>query len=236
MRPVIDACAVLAAIGFAVQLIVVNGHGAWLNLVWLWIYLVPLWAVLTVVLSTNGVVVGGGRTHRRVAFRLRVVAGGLVVGLLVALHAGAHGWWLPLVAAIVVAAGLADLAEIGPDRDELARLITTGLRRAIAIVLVFHYVCLAWVFFRATSFANALAVLRQIALGETDHANLVPLVTCALAVGFLCHFFATGSFRWLRERFASMHPVAQGAVLACVVLVLRELGHAKLVKFIYFQF
>jgi hypothetical protein len=92
------------------------------------------------------------------------------------------------------------------------------------------------VFFRASSFDGALAVLQQIARVETDHANLVPIVTLALTVGFACHLWADGSFRWLRLRFVALPPWAQGAALATVALVLRELGHAKIVPFIYFQF
>jgi hypothetical protein len=103
-------------------------------------------------------------------------------------------------------------------------------------VLVFHYVCLAWIFFRAATFDGALAILNQLALRETDHPNLVPIVTIALVTGFACHFFAEGSFRWLRERFAGLPFIAQGALLAAAALVLRELSHPKLVPFIYFQF
>ena len=79
-------------------------------------------------------------------------------------------------------------------------------------------------------------MLRQLGRGELDHPNLVPLVTTALAVGFLCHFFANGSFRWLRDRFVVLPPWAQGALLGGVALVLRELSHTKIVPFIYFQF
>jgi hypothetical protein len=102
--------------------------------------------------------------------------------------------------------------------------------------LVFHYVCLAWVFFRATSFDSALAVLRQIGETSTDHANLGTLVTTALAVGFACHFFAEGSFRWLRHRFVEMPWFVQGPLLVGVALVLRALAHHEIVPFIYFQF
>jgi hypothetical protein len=55
-------------------------------------------------------------------------------------------------------------------------------------------------------------------------------------VGFLCHFFAAGSFRWLRDRFREMPHWGRGLVLAAAVLVLRELSHTKIVPFIYFQF
>jgi hypothetical protein len=128
----------------------------------------------------------------------------------------------------------ADVVEKNPE-DIGAELAVLG-RRVISAFLVFQYVCLAWVFFRATSFDNALGVLQRLAALELDHPNLVPIVTTALVVGFLCHFFADGSFRWLKERFAAMPMWAQGIVLAAAALVLRELGHTKAVPFIYFQF
>ncbi|MEO7730687.1 MAG: hypothetical protein ABIY55_06925, partial [Kofleriaceae bacterium] len=78
--------------------------------------------------------------------------------------------------------------------------------------------------------------LRELATLDTDHANLVPIVTLALAVGFVCHLFPDGSFGWLRRRFVALPPWAQGAILAGSALVLRELGHTKIVPFIYFQF
>jgi hypothetical protein len=62
------------------------------------------------------------------------------------------------------------------------------------------------------------------------------MVKTALAVGLATHLWADGTFRWLRERFCALPPIAQGALLAVITLVLRELSHAKLVKFIYFEF
>jgi hypothetical protein len=156
------------------------------------------------------------------------------VGFLAALAWAPRWTWIPLVALTWLLGLAADAVEHGPGA--IAARAGAYVRRAIAVVLVFHYVCLAWIFFRASSFDNALGVLRQLASLETDHANLVPLVTCALAVGFACHFFADRSFGWLRVRFVSLPVWAQGAVLAAIALILRELGQAKLVPFIYFQF
>ncbi|HEU0029544.1 MAG TPA: MBOAT family O-acyltransferase [Kofleriaceae bacterium] len=166
------------------------------------------------------------------ALRIAMCVAG--VGFLIALRYAPSSTWIPLVVLAWLLAIAADLVERGFERweDRLA----TALKRGIAIVLVFHYVCLAWVFFRATSFDNALAVLRQIADGSTDHPNLVSLVTIALATGFLCHFFADGSFRWLRERFMAMPVYVQGSLLAVAALVLRALSHHGIVPFIYFQF
>jgi alginate O-acetyltransferase complex protein AlgI len=164
--------------------------------------------------------------------RLAMCAAG--IGFLLAL-AYAETWtWIPLFALVWALALAADVLERGTDRL-LPRLLAVA-RRAAAVVLVFHYVCLAWIFFRATSFDNALAVLRQLALVETDHANIVPLVSVALVVGFACHLFPDASFRWLRDRFVDLPAWAQGGVLAAAALVLRELGHTQIVPFIYFQF
>jgi hypothetical protein len=156
------------------------------------------------------------------------------VGFFAALARAPSWTWIPLIGATWGLGLAADAVERGAS--ELRARLAGWARRAVAVVLVFHYVCLAWVFFRASSFDAALAMLRQVALLETDHANLVPIVTLALAAGAACHLFADGSMRWLRLRFVALPAWAQGAALAAVALVLRELGHARIVPFIYFQF
>jgi hypothetical protein len=164
--------------------------------------------------------------------RLAMCAAG--AGFLAAL-AWAPSWtWIPLVGLAWALGIAADAVERGVA--ELRARLAIYARRALSVVLVFQYVCLAWIFFRATSFDNALAVLRQIARVETDHANLVPIVVIALTTGFACHLWGDASLGWLRRRFVALPRWAQGAVLAGTALVLRELGHTKIVPFIYFQF
>jgi hypothetical protein len=164
--------------------------------------------------------------------RLAMCAAGL--GFLAALARLPSWTWIPLVAASWGLGLAADAVERGGAA--LWTRLARDARRAASVVLVFHYVCLAWIFFRATSFDAALAVLRQIAELELDHANLVPIVTTALAAGFACHLWADGSFAWLRRRFVALPAWAQGGALAGAALVLRELGHTRIVPFIYFQF
>ena len=156
------------------------------------------------------------------------------IAFFAALKYAASWTWIPLILVTWGLALAADVLERGTA--ELGRRAVAMLRRTAAALLVFHYVCFAWIFFRAPSFDGAFAVLGQIGKWETDHPNLVPIVTAALTVGFASHFFAEGSFRWLRDRFLALPPVGQGAVLAAAALVLRELGQPKLVPFIYFQF
>ncbi len=236
---VIAGCVLIAAIGVTVQRAVLSEAGTWSQLVVLWLCLTPLWAVLTAWLSREpavrpeplrpGLALGPWLPE---LLRLAMCAAG--VGFLAAL-AWAPSWsWIPL---LVLAWGLgiaADAVERGAR--ELRARLAGDARRALAVVLTFHYVCLAWIFFRAPTFDTALGVLRQLGLVETDHANLVPIVTTALATGFACHLWGDASFGWLRRRFVALPTWAQGAVLAGVALVLRELGHTKIVPFIYFQF
>jgi hypothetical protein len=227
---VLATCVVLAIAG-VVGLRVVDGP--WRQLCVAWLTLTPLWAVATAWLGredTHEPSAPPAEDRALVVELLRITMVVAGAGFLVAIAVAPTWTWIPL-ACLPWALGIAADALAGelPPVWALAR-------RALAVVLVFNYVCLAWIFFRATSFDNALAVLRQLALGETDHANLVPIVTTTLAVGLLCHFFADGGFRWARERFRALPPPAMGAVLAATYFVLRELAHPKLIKFIYFQF
>jgi D-alanyl-lipoteichoic acid acyltransferase DltB (MBOAT superfamily) len=240
------ACALLLAVGFTVQrTLLPSDTGTWTHLVIAWLYVTPLWAVLTAWLGREQSE-ADAETHPPIspwraldrtawvpeALRLTMCASAVL--FLAALQAWEQWTWIPLALQTWGLAIAADVFERG-TRDLGRRALAVG-RRAIAVFLVFQYVCLAWIFFRATSFDNALMVLRRLAAAEFDHANVVPMLTTALCVGFLSHFFADGSFRWLRDRFVSLPAWAQGGVLAACAFVLRELGHAKVVPFIYFQF
>jgi len=235
---VFTRCALIAVLGLGFQRVALADAGVWPNLVVAWLSLTPLWAVATAWLGREPKARPAPEAPSvrllRVALGLRLAMCTAGLGVLAALQYAEEWTWIPLVALTWGLALAADVLERG-THDLPVRLVAM-LRRAAAVVLVFHYVCLAWIFFRAASFDAALAILNQLALRETDHPNLVPMVTTALATGFACHFFAEGSFRWLRERFVALPPYAQGAGLAAVALVLRELAHPKLVPFIYFQF
>jgi len=261
----IAGCALVAAIGVAFQRFSLPEVSTWTHLVVAWLYLTPLWAVITAWLGREqpavpepvGVPVpffavwGVGSLWISEVLRLLMCAS--AIGFFAALAYQPTWTWIPLILLTWMLGVAADamessdptvgVGEIVPAfathslwrSPALARMLHR-LRRQTSVLLVFAYVCLAWIFFRASSFDNALAILRQIARLETDHANLVPMVTVALTAGFATHFFADGSYRWLRTRFIELPAYGQGLVLAGVALVLRELAHTKIVPFIYFQF
>jgi D-alanyl-lipoteichoic acid acyltransferase DltB (MBOAT superfamily) len=110
------------------------------------------------------------------------------------------------------------------------------LPRPVGIFFTFHYVCLAWIFFRAPSFGLAVRVLEQIGTFTTFHPNLPPVVIGLLALGLLSQFLPRPIHDRLRGAFGAMPAPAQGAMLFFVAVVLHEAASVKAVPFVYFQF
>jgi alginate O-acetyltransferase complex protein AlgI len=110
------------------------------------------------------------------------------------------------------------------------------LLQALGVLLTFHYVCLAWVFFRAPTFQQAWLVLKQIAQGTTFHPNLPPLVLTVLGVGLVAHYTPEKLYASARERFGELPAPVQGALLFGVALLLHEAASTEAVPFVYFQF
>ncbi|MBA3465437.1 MAG: MBOAT family protein [Deltaproteobacteria bacterium] len=242
----LGGCALLAVLGLAAVSFALTDVGTWTQLVVIWLVVTPLWAVLTAwagaerppepghSASLPFLAVWGRDTSLWVPEVLRIAMCGSAVGFFYSLYVGDQSVWIPLIGLTWVLGLVADIVERGSGN--LMHRTLCVMRRAVAVICVFQYVCLAWIFFRASSFENALAILRRLAAFELDAANVVPLVTVTMTAGFAIHFFAEGSYRWLRDRFVELPAPAKGFVLACVALVLRELAHTKMVPFIYFQF
>ncbi|HVY49693.1 MAG TPA: MBOAT family protein [Minicystis sp.] len=102
--------------------------------------------------------------------------------------------------------------------------------------LTFHYVCLAWIFFRAPTFAKATLVLKQIATLTTFHPNLPLVVQALLVIGIASHLVPEDAYARARRAFVALPAPAQGLVLFAVAAVLHEAASAEAVPFVYFQF
>jgi alginate O-acetyltransferase complex protein AlgI len=143
---------------------------------------------------------------------------------------------LPLAIATWLIALIADAVERRPDAAFARRWLVWAGKRAIAVVLTFHYVCFAWIFFRSPSFDDAALVLGQIATLSTDTHSLLPQVKVVLGVALVAHFFAPGTYRWARDGFPRLPTYAQALVLVAAALLLRVLAATEAQPFIYFQF
>jgi len=112
----------------------------------------------------------------------------------------------------------------------------TVIGRGLSGVLTFHFVLVAWVFFRASSFRNARAVFGELLTLTHYHPNLDPRVLAVLALGLGLHFLPRRFEDWARERFSALPGVLQGLALFALLLFVRRLASAEAVPFVYFQF
>lgn len=246
LRRAVVGCALAASLvaagwwlgGDALRAAAPEALSGWLALAAGWLALTPPWAAATVLLSHVARVPwrrrSAGRWTRRVLVAARGAALAAVPALLLLLRHGDTELWVPAVTAALVLAALAAAleAEVAWCWANLGR----ALARVAATALVFCYVLCAWVFFRATSFDNALAVFRSLGAGQLDHANVTSLVSVALAAAVACHVFPDRVLGYVRERFLALGALQQGLLLAATALLLRELSNPRLVPFIYFQF
>lgn len=102
-------------------------------------------------------------------------------------------------------------------------------------LLTFHVVCLGWVFFRATSIANAFAVLgRLVHLGAGTGINLVVVATITLFLA--SQFVPTDAVGRLQARFSELHLWQQSVTLALWITFTSALSPVGVAPFIYFSF
>jgi hypothetical protein len=115
----------------------------------------------------------------------------------------------------------------------------TWRRRFVQRIVIFHVVCLAWVFFRADSFTNASDVLGRI-IDPSHWFHATPLITggvlLAIAAGLVEQYIPRDAMARAMAAFSRLTPVAQGIALGFVLLITNTMGPRGVAPFIYFRF
>ncbi len=129
------------------------------------------------------------------------------------------------------------LATIFPSYLNPTRWWSKGL----AWFWTFHFVCFCWIFFRATSFADAWLVLKRIALAFNPQIGrewLVgyPVVSALLVLGFFSHFISETVIKKIMNYFILTPWPLKSAVLAMTIWIVIQISSSEIVPFIYFQF
>jgi len=107
--------------------------------------------------------------------------------------------------------------------------------RLLRACWVFHLVCFAWICFRAETFADAGALLRQ--LGDWRRPELATLPAALTIVLGLATQLCDGDrlaplWDWINRRSF----VLQGLLAAIILTIVMGLGPRGVAPFIYFQF
>jgi alginate O-acetyltransferase complex protein AlgI len=104
-------------------------------------------------------------------------------------------------------------------------------------IVTFNLICVAWIFFRATSFGNAWDVLGAIVGGADDATAAVnPMVVAVVAAMLAAQLVPRRVVTTLQVGFSRWPIVAQGLALAGVLTCIDVLGPQGVAPFIYFQF
>jgi D-alanyl-lipoteichoic acid acyltransferase DltB (MBOAT superfamily) len=116
------------------------------------------------------------------------------------------------------------------DRDAGA------LVRALQTVATFHFVCFAWIFFRAPTFAHAILALEQMGRGSWTMDHVTPEVALVVGFALLIHALPRAWEARTREAFVRTPALVQGLVLATAATALHLAAAAKPEPFVYGQF
>jgi D-alanyl-lipoteichoic acid acyltransferase DltB (MBOAT superfamily) len=108
--------------------------------------------------------------------------------------------------------------------------------RVFATVFTFHYVCFAWVFFRAPTFGHAMVVLARIATGGLGTTNLPAKAVVLIAIGMLLHFVPKKLDERARDLFVRAPVLVQGVLLAVAAVGVHVATGVRPEPFIYGQF
>jgi alginate O-acetyltransferase complex protein AlgI len=112
---------------------------------------------------------------------------------------------------------------------------------AINVFVTFNFVCLCWIFFRASSMQTAADMLEQIMFQL--HPEIViefiagyKMVVFLMIFGYFLHFIPA-KFEWAAERAVSKWPlVYKAAFVLAIIIIVIQTKSAGIQPFIYFQF
>jgi D-alanyl-lipoteichoic acid acyltransferase DltB (MBOAT superfamily) len=111
-----------------------------------------------------------------------------------------------------------------------------AVNRALARLLTFHVVCLAWIFFRADSVGTAFTVLGRLVTGGGPAPLLTFPVLLAVAGGIGVQYLPAGVVGQLAAGFSRLAPALQGTAVAAALVGIGVLGPQGVSPFIYYRF
>jgi alginate O-acetyltransferase complex protein AlgI len=119
----------------------------------------------------------------------------------------------------------------------LGRRALSPAAKVIATLFVFHFVCLAWIFFRAEDFEVARLFIAGLGSGWGEGVQQAgPLMLALIAIGLAGQFTPDALFDRLAAAFERAPAWGIGAAAGIVVAVINALGPEGVAPFIYFRF
>jgi alginate O-acetyltransferase complex protein AlgI len=119
----------------------------------------------------------------------------------------------------------------------LGRRARTPVGRIFAILVVFHFVCLAWIFFRAEDFAVARLFIAGLGAGWSGGLQQAgPMMVALIALGMAGQYTPPGLFERTAAGLGRLPVWGMGAAAGILVAAINALGPEGVAPFIYFRF
>ncbi|OQW93253.1 MAG: membrane-bound O-acyltransferase family protein [Beggiatoa sp. IS2] len=104
------------------------------------------------------------------------------------------------------------------------------------VLFVFHFVCLAWIFFRANSLEIALQFFTAFNHWETPATLVTPFIVSLIGLGLSIHFTPPQTVTILGNLFNRLPLTIQGLLIGIIIIIIEAFGMEGVAPFIYFQF
>lgn len=127
-------------------------------------------------------------------------------------------------------------------RNEKTPTWLNKIWQVLAVLITFHFVCFAWIFFRARSFSLALDVINNIADLRWEPQNWwiiiqgYQYVFLLISIGFIWHFTPKRFIDQLGVVFYKMPLPLKGVFIGMVFWLVYAMAGTGTQPFIYFQF
>jgi D-alanyl-lipoteichoic acid acyltransferase DltB (MBOAT superfamily) len=119
----------------------------------------------------------------------------------------------------------------------LGRHARGPVARIVATLVVFHFVCFAWIFFRAEDFAVARLYIAGLGAGWGDGVQQAgPLMVALIGIGLAGQFTSGALFERGAVALGRLPSWGIGAAAGIVVAAINALGPEGVAPFIYFRF
>ncbi|MBI1383737.1 MAG: MBOAT family protein [Rhizobiales bacterium] len=110
------------------------------------------------------------------------------------------------------------------------------LSRLVGILVTFHIVCFAWVFFRSPDFATATAYLEGLQRLDAPIELATPFVVTLVAGALVCQFLPASIVERMSLLLSRLGFIGLGLVAGIGIWLIEVIGPEGVAPFIYFQF
>ncbi|WCT75355.1 MBOAT family protein [Sphingomonas naphthae] len=108
--------------------------------------------------------------------------------------------------------------------------------RWLGVIVTFHVVLVAWIFFRAESFAGAMDYLAGLAGSTATSAVVTPLGVALILFGLAIHFTPRHLAQGVATQALRLPAPALGLAAGALILVIDAMRYEGVAPFIYYQF